>query len=108
MTRLRLVVIALAATGLVAAGAPAGAATATSAPGVVGATTTPAATKRPVKVYKNCAALNRDYPHGVGRPGARDKTSRTPVKNFTVDRAVYTANAKHRDADRDGIACEKR
>jgi uncharacterized membrane protein len=56
--------------------------------------------------YKNCAALNKVYPHGVGKKGARDKTSGTPVTNFTVSASVYAAN-KGSDRDGDGIACEK-
>lgn len=59
------------------------------------------------KTYKNCTALNKDYPHGVGKPGARDKTSGTPVRNFEVSKALYDANKKS-DRDKDGIACEKR
>jgi hypothetical protein len=57
--------------------------------------------------YKNCTALNQDYPHGVGRQGARDKTSGTPVTSFKVSNAHYRANGSS-DRDRDGIACEKR
>jgi len=59
------------------------------------------------KSYKNCTALNKDYPHGVGRQGARDKTSGTPVTNFTVSNTLYRANGSS-DRDRDGVACEKR
>jgi hypothetical protein len=33
-------------------------------------------------LYKNCTALNRRYPHGVGRVLAGDKTSGTPVTTF--------------------------
>ena len=59
--------------------------------------------------YANCTALNKKYPHGVGRTGARDHVSgRTkPVTNFTRNNAVYTANSG-RDRDKDRIACEKR
>ena len=57
--------------------------------------------------YANCKALNARYPHGVGLPGARDRTSGTPVTTFTRNRAVYLANTA-RDRDRDKIACEKR
>ena len=57
--------------------------------------------------YRNCDALNRSYPHGVARPGARDKTSGRPVTTFRVNRAVYRKNT-HLDRDKDGIACEKR
>jgi hypothetical protein len=57
--------------------------------------------------YPNCAALNIDYPHGVGKSGAVDHVSSgTPVTNFTVNDAVYQANTA-RDGDKDGIACEK-
>jgi hypothetical protein len=66
-----------------------------------------AATKPPVK-YKNCAALNKAYKHGVGKPGAKDKVAsgKKPVKNFGVNLALYNAN-KRLDRDKDGIACEK-
>ena len=67
--------------------------------------------------YKNCTELNRVYPHGVGRKGARDRTSGRPVTNFTVNNTVYAYNdgAPKRylreydlDRDNDGISCEKR
>jgi len=64
-----------------------------------------AAAPRP-KEYKNCTALNKVYPHGVGRAGAKDKTSGTPVRTFAKKPAVYKLNTKS-DRDRDGIACEK-
>ncbi|WP_305786373.1 excalibur calcium-binding domain-containing protein [Symbioplanes lichenis] len=80
-------VAALAATGLAAAG-PAEAA---------------------AKTYKNCTALNKVYKHGVARKGASDKVrgSTRPVTTFTVSTAVYNANKKS-DRDKDGVACEKR
>lgn len=56
--------------------------------------------------FKNCAALNARYPHGVGRVGARDKTTGTPVTNFKRSNGVYLAN-RGSDRDKDGIACEK-
>lgn len=68
----------------------------------VGGHTADAATKK----YKNCKALNAKYPNGVGKKGARDKTSGDPVTNFRVNTAVYNAN-KGKDRDKDGIACEK-
>lgn len=59
--------------------------------------------------YPNCTALNRVYPNGVGKPGARDRVSgkTKPVTNFLVSAQLYQANAKS-DRDKDGIACEKR
>ncbi|KYH45009.1 excalibur calcium-binding domain-containing protein [Branchiibius sp. NY16-3462-2] len=64
---------------------------------------------KPPPVYKNCTALNKAYAHGVAKAGAKDKVSgkAKPVKNFTVNTAVYNANKKL-DRDKDGIACEKR
>lgn len=61
------------------------------------------------KIYKNCTALNKVYPHGVGRKGAKDHVSGTSkrVTNFKVSTAIYNANKKS-DRDKDGIACEKR
>ena len=63
-----------------------------------------AAPARP-RVFANCDAMHRVYPHGVGRPGARDQTSGTPVTNFKRHRALYVAN-RGSDRDGDGIACE--
>ena len=70
----------------------------------------PTATK-----YKSCKAMNNGkYPHGVGKKGAKDKTSGTRVTDFTRNNKVYwlysgSAGSRIRDLDRDndGIACEK-
>jgi Excalibur calcium-binding domain len=56
--------------------------------------------------YPRCSALNRRYPHGVGRVGARDHTSGTPVTTFKRSNTLYRQNS-HLDRDKDGIACEK-
>jgi len=59
---------------------------------------------------QNCGQLNAVYPHGVGRVGARDKTTGKPVTNFTRDTHFYL-RAMHfnrgLDRDHDGIACER-
>jgi hypothetical protein len=66
--------------------------------------------------YKNCTALNNVYPHGVGRTGARDKTTGDPVTSFKVSKTLYAYNDGNAplhpgendlDRDNDGIACEK-
>lgn len=57
--------------------------------------------------FTNCAQLNRKFPHGVGKPGAKDKTSGKPVTNFTRSTAWYNKNSG-KDRDHDNIACEKR
>jgi hypothetical protein len=57
--------------------------------------------------YANCTALHTVYVHGVGRSGAKDKTSGTPVTTFYRNTGLYNLNTKL-DRDKDGIACEKR
>ena len=61
-------------------------------------------------LYKNCTNLNKRYPHGVGKPRTRDKTSGEPVTNFRRSTKLYRiAMSWNRglDRDKDGIACEK-
>jgi hypothetical protein len=72
----------------------------------IGTTAAADAAVRP-KDYANCTALNKVYKHGVGRKYAHDKTSGTPVRNFTRNNKVYRLNTES-DRDKDGIACEKR
>ena len=55
------------------------------------------------KAYKNCTALRKVYPHGVGKSGAHDKGG--DVTEFTRDSKTYAKNKKS-DRDKDGIACE--
>jgi hypothetical protein len=50
--------------------------------------------------------LNKVYKHGVGKKGAKDKTSGKPDTSFKVSASLYNANKKL-DHDKDGIACEK-
>lgn len=59
------------------------------------------------KHYSNCTALHKAYKHGVGKPGAKDKTSSRRVTTFKKSSALYAAN-KGLDRDKDGIACEQR
>ena len=62
-------------------------------------------------LFKNCTALNKKYPHGVGRSDAVDKTSGVPVTNFHRSTKLYNQAMSYNrglDRDRDGIACEKR
>ena len=61
--------------------------------------------------YTNCTTFNKKYPHGVGRVGARDQTSGTPVTTFRRSNAIFLAAMAHNkglDRDKDKIACEKR
>lgn len=60
-------------------------------------------------LYKNCTNLNRKYPHGLGKSGANDRTSDTPVTNFKHSTKLYNLAMSYNrglDRDKDGIACE--
>jgi uncharacterized protein YraI len=79
---------------------------------VVWATTSPAAVAPPAvpALWKNCTHVNKRYPHGVGKVGARDKTSGTPVTTFKHSTFLYRTAMRYNrslDRDKDGIACEK-
>lgn len=68
----------------------------------------PVPVKTPNKKYKNCAALNKVYKHGIGLKGAKDKTTGKPVTTFkVVSKSMYALN-KHMDRDKDKIACERK
>jgi hypothetical protein len=69
--------------------------------------TTSGSATPPVLVIKfaNCTAAHRYYPHGIGKSGAHDHTSGTPVTTFYVSTSLYQANTGL-DRDRDAIACE--
>ena len=61
-------------------------------------------------LYKNCTNVNKRYPHGLGRVGARDHTSGTPITNFKRSTKLYRLAMSYNrglDRDKDGIACEK-
>jgi hypothetical protein len=71
-------------------------------PGLAGADATPA-------LYKNCTSLTKRYVHGLGRAGAKDKTSGTPVTTFKRSTKLYKLAISYNrglDRDKDGIACE--
>jgi len=60
--------------------------------------------------WKNCTQVNKKYRHGVGKVGARDKTSGTPVTTFKRSTYLYRTAMRYNrglDRDKDGIACEK-
>ncbi len=62
-------------------------------------------------LYKNCTNLNKKYPHGLGKKGARDRTSGTPVTTFVRSTKLYNKAMSYNrglDRDGDGVACEKR
>ena len=61
--------------------------------------------------WRNCDAVHRTHPHGVGKVGARDRTSGTRVTNFKRSNALYRTAMRANsglDRDKDNIACEAR
>jgi hypothetical protein len=75
-----------------------------------GAAVTVPAVAHTTGIHDNCTNLNKKWPHGVGRKGARDKTSGKPVTNFYRNTKQYNLAVSHNSSlDRDGdkIACEK-
>ena len=61
-------------------------------------------------LYKNCTNLDKKYPHGLGKVGARDRTSATPVTNFKRSTRLYNLAMSYNrglDRDKDGVVCEK-
>ena len=61
--------------------------------------------------WKSCIQFNARYPHGLGRVGARDRTTGVLVRKFTRSNRLYRLAMMYNtglDSDRDGIACEKR
>lgn len=61
-------------------------------------------------IHDNCTNLHEQWPHGVGRRNAVDKTSGDPVTNFKRSNEKYRRAVNHNsDLDRDGdkIACEQ-
>lgn len=57
--------------------------------------------------------VHKKYPHGVGKLRARDRTrsGTNPVTNFKRSTRLYNIAMNYNrrlDADKDGVACEKR
>jgi Excalibur calcium-binding domain len=61
-------------------------------------------------LFKNCDAVHRRYPHGIGKLLARDHTSGEPVTTFKRSTTLYNLAMSYNrglDRDKDGIACEQ-
>ncbi|MER7445998.1 hypothetical protein [Microbacterium sp. NPDC097977] len=63
------------------------------------------------KVYGNCAALNADYPDGIRKNGVttdeKSGVAKPLVGNPYESTSMYNRQSIARDADRDGIMCER-
>jgi Excalibur calcium-binding domain len=78
--------------------------------GVSLASAAPTATPRP---WQNCGQVNAKWPRGIGNVGAHDSVrgNTEPVTTFKRSNTLYRkamSYNKRLDADKDGIACEKR
>ena len=90
--------------------------TATVAAGIfLGAERAPAAASAVPYVWQNCTHVHTEYRHGVGKVGAHDRTTGTPVTTFYRSTRLYNVAKSYNlargydlDRDHDGIACEKR
>lgn len=81
------------------------------APSSVAPRATPTRTPSPatssgVVVYRNCAALNLDYPHGVGLPGAREVTCWSLDRRSSTDHADRAPRARRRGQA--SVGCDER
>lgn len=77
---------------------------------VAGAALTVPAEAHTTGIHDNCTQLNKQWPHGVGRKNAVDKTTGKKVTNFYRNTKQYNLAEGHNgtlDRDNDGIACEK-
>jgi hypothetical protein len=67
--------------------------------------------RRRAPLYKNCTNLNKKYPHGLGRAGAREtrRPARLSPRSKRSTKLYKLAMSYNRglDRDKDGIACEK-
>ncbi|MBV9870372.1 MAG: excalibur calcium-binding domain-containing protein [Frankiaceae bacterium] len=60
--------------------------------------------------FTNCTAVNRHWPHGIGKKHAHDHTTGTPVTTFKHSSHLYRHAMSINsglDGDKDGIACER-
>lgn len=55
--------------------------------------------------YKNCAAVNAKYKHGIAKQGFREQGGALTGRPY-VNTKLYIIN-KSRDRDKDGVACEQ-
>lgn len=57
-------------------------------------------------MFRNCAAADRVYPHGIAKNFDVMKTASGLTGRPFVSLKLYAANRARLDRDRDGIACE--
>ena len=65
----------------------------------------PAGAAKP-RVFQNCAAVNKVYPHGIAKNFKVIKTANGLTGRPFVGANLYAAQKKTLDRDHDGVACE--
>jgi hypothetical protein len=83
---------------------------------VLGVASAPAGARSAIPyLWQNCTHVHTRYRHGVGKVGAHDRTTGTPVTTFYRSTRLYNIAMSYNgqrgynlDRDKDGIACEKR
>jgi hypothetical protein len=68
---------------------------------------TPVAHAARPRVFHNCSAMNKVHPHGVAKNFRVLKRADGFTARPFVSSAVYAANPKTLDRDKDGVECEK-
>ena len=75
---------------------------------IVGLSIALATPSNAAETFADCKALSKAYKYGVGLEGAQNMVKGKPkASKHLVDVALYEANKKKLDRDKDGIACEK-
>ena len=59
------------------------------------------------RVFKNCTAVNKVYPHGIAKNFKVIKTANGLTGRPFVGTKLYAFQPRTLDRDKDGIACEK-
>jgi hypothetical protein len=66
----------------------------------------PAADAAKPRVFKNCTAVNKVYPHGIAKNFKVIKAADGLTGRPFVGTKLYLAQKRTLDRDKDGVACE--
>jgi hypothetical protein len=66
----------------------------------------PTATAAKPRVFRNCKAVDKVYPHGIAKNFKVLKTANGLTGRPFVSTKLYLAQPRTLDRDKDGVACE--
>ena len=66
----------------------------------------PASAAKPPRVFHNCKAVDKVYPHGIAKNFKVIKTADGLTGRPFVSSKLYAAQPRTLDRDKDGVACE--